>query len=416
MTNPKFKFNKKEINQRTADGFLIIYYRHSFRIFDHPYANLKLCQPSLDVISQFQYINSQLTVPTNAAIVLTSTITNINGLSPVLEFVKKNNIKKLFFFIDDVVRLYHPLSSGVMDSSVLEKYSNDVIAGELEVIKFIANTINIDVEIYHNEANATILSKKYNINLKYFDCFSVRWAEHIANTNKSTFNVDIKYAVSCFNLRPEIYRSCIASLLCTHNNALVTLNHRYTVDSLKNNQELSLDQFTPLIKENIILNYNNILFNNTPLTLDIAFKENVYNEMFTDHQSINLEDTIVPTKHSFVNLVTETRFCSPMPNIGEKTLKPIAAFRPFIIMAAPKTLKLVKQLGFKTFDCWWDESYDEILNHHERFEAIYNLTLYILNKDKKELSELLQDMSEVLHHNYNNLKNIKNNMFNVDLT
>jgi hypothetical protein len=414
MKNRKFKFNKKELNYHTDDGFLIIYYKNSFRVFDRPYTGLNLQQPGQDMVSLFRYISSTLNISNDSAIVLLNAVIYTDGLTPILNFINNNKIKKLFFFIDDVFRLYHPLSSGVMDSSVLEKYPNDVTAGEIEVINFIVNSCNVEFEIYHTEANATILSKKYNLNLRYFDCYSIRWSGMYPRVCQPTFEFD--YALSCFNLRPEIYRSYIASLLYTHPNVLITLNHRYTTDVLKNNYGLPLDLFSETIKETIISNYYNIIANNIKLTLDIPFRENVYNEMFTDHRSIDLDDTLTFTKNSFVNLITETRFCSPMPSIGEKTLKPIAACRPFIIMAAPKTLKLLKELGFKTFDRWWDESYDNMTDHHQRFEAIYNLSLSILQKDKTELSNMLEDMKEVLIYNYNNLKNIKNNMFNIDLT
>lgn len=413
MRPQKFKFGVTSTTQHTPDGFFLINYKKIFRIFDLPYTSLKLHQPTSDVISLFEFIKKQVSADENSAVVLTSMMIYSDGLDPILSFIKSNNIKKLFLFIDDVVRLYHPTSSDAMDSSVLEKYPLEVTAGELDVIKFIQEHCNIDIEIYHNEANAGILSKKYNYNIKYFDCFSVRQGNHLAYSVPPAFSLDFNYTLSCFNLRPEVYRSCIAALLYPYSNALVTLNHRYTLDSLKSNQSLPLDLLSS--KDEILTNYSELLTNNDALSLDIPFKKDVYHEMFTDHQSIGLDSTLIPTRNSFVNLVTETRFCSPMPNIGEKTLKPIAVFRPFIIMAAPNTLQLVRSLGFKTFDRWWDESYDNILNHHERFEAIYNLTVSILKKDKEELTNMLQEMSDVLTHNYNNLKNIKNNMFNVDL-
>jgi hypothetical protein len=103
-----------------------------------------------------------------------------------------------------------------------------------------------------------------------------------------------------------------------------------------------------------------------------------------------------------------------MPNIGEKTLNPISVYRPFILMAAPHTLKLLQDLGFKTFDRWWDESYDSILDHNKRFEAIYYLVETILEKDISELTQILTEMSEVLEHNQKNMLQLNKKMFEIN--
>ena len=60
----------------------------------------------------------------------------------------------------------------------------------------------------------------------------------------------------------------------------------------------------------------------------------------------------------FLNIVTETLFNSESIFISEKTYKPIYLCQPFIIFGNPHTLKKLKQLGYKTFDKWIDESYD----------------------------------------------------------
>ena len=43
----------------------------------------------------------------------------------------------------------------------------------------------------------------------------------------------------------------------------------------------------------------------------------------------------------------------------EKIWKPILAGIPFVCIATQNFLKRVRDLGFKTYDTVWDESYDE---------------------------------------------------------
>jgi hypothetical protein len=112
--------------------------------------------------------------------------------------------------------------------------------------------------------------------------------------------------------------------------------------------------------------------------------------------------------NSFVNIVTETRYDTPFQFISEKTLKPIISKRPFILLSSPGTLALLKSFGFKTFDQWWDESYDQEKDHYKRFKMVYELTQDILSKDKETLEKYLEEMQEILDYNYNHVKNIPN--------
>ena len=43
---------------------------------------------------------------------------------------------------------------------------------------------------------------------------------------------------------------------------------------------------------------------------------------------------------------------------------------PIIQFAPYKTLEVMKQYGFKTFDKWWDESYDDEPDDWKRLEMI----------------------------------------------
>jgi len=410
MSKRKFKFKSDIPGTKipTDTGWMVLYHNFTFFKFKKPYKLLISSKGYNENYGLISFFKSSLNFndANSAIIILSITFDTLILLSPILDYIKNNNIKKIYFFIDDVVRLYHPQATGVIDSSVLERFPGEVSAGELDIIQHIINKCKIDYEIYHDEANAKLLEEKYNYKIKYFDCVLAR-----GHGDVYILTYNFNYKVSCFNLRHEIYRSCISALLYNIPDVLLTLNHRYKLPTLIANQELPLNKFSPNIKEKILTGYADILNNEIELSWDIPAQKNNFDNMFIEHR--DLKNNEQPIQDSFVKLVTETRFCSPMPNIGEKTIKPISVYRPFIIMAAPKTLKLIKALGFKTFDRWWDESYDDILDHNKRFEAIYQLILSILEKDKAELEIMLHEMTDVLIHNFNNIKHMRSHMFDI---
>jgi len=68
----------------------------------------------------------------------------------------------------------------------------------------------------------------------------------------------------------------------------------------------------------------------------------------------------------FVDIVTESRYAQPTGNYSEKVYQPMFHKKPFVLVAPPHTLRYLKEQGFKTFDKFWDESYDKEENHQER--------------------------------------------------
>lgn len=105
----------------------------------------------------------------------------------------------------------------------------------------------------------------------------------------------------------------------------------------------------------------------------------------------------------FVNIVTETLFDVDNIFLSEKIYKPIYLCQPFIVFGNPYTLKKLKQLGYKTFDKWWDESYDNEIDVHKRFIKIVNILEKISEWDMDMCFEIKKEMQEVLIHNYKNM-------------
>jgi len=77
--------------------------------------------------------------------------------------------------------------------------------------------------------------------------------------------------------------------------------------------------------------------------------------------------------------------------------------KPFILVAPPFTLKYLREQGFQTFSDFWDESYDECVDHERRMWMIFNLIDEIENTPIDDLRELYKAMQPVLQHNYERL-------------
>jgi hypothetical protein len=126
---------------------------------------------------------------------------------------------------------------------------------------------------------------------------------------------------------------------------------------------------------------------------------------FEDTYSIEFAD---PELHqrAFLHVVTETIFDYPHNANGEKTVKPIACFRPFVLVCVPGALQELRDLGFKTFSNWWDESYDLMQDPTKRLYAVLNIVKYICSLEIADLKNMLDQMQPVLEHNYFHYYNV----------
>jgi len=108
---------------------------------------------------------------------------------------------------------------------------------------------------------------------------------------------------------------------------------------------------------------------------------------------------------TYFSVVSETNYYTTGSFIStrcltEKTLKPIAYGHPFIILGPPGTLRLVRQLGFKTFSPCINESYDEELDDIKRMLMIVDEIERLCKLEGDALSEFLVISAAICNHNY----------------
>lgn len=126
-------------------------------------------------------------------------------------------------------------------------------------------------------------------------------------------------------------------------------------------------------------------------------------------------------ENSYCNLVLETFFDADGSDgtfLTEKTFKPIRHGQPFVIFGTPKSLEVLRNLGYRTYDLWIDNNYDNEYNNTERFvklistvnklskldlhqwyqqlaeDARYNQELFVSNK-RDRLERLAQDLDAI---------------------
>jgi len=131
------------------------------------------------------------------------------------------------------------------------------------------------------------------------------------------------------------------------------------------------------------------------------FDETVYQHSF--NYKCNRWMNIPLYQSSFLNVAAETMFHYPGTFLTEKSFLGILSKRPFVMLGPKNNLSELKSYGFKTFDAWWDESYDEIECDSERLKAVFSIVYEISQKSLVEIVCLAKEMTNVLEYNFNYL-------------
>jgi hypothetical protein len=143
--------------------------------------------------------------------------------------------------------------------------------------------------------------------------------------------------------------------------------------------------------------YQKKYINGINSNLYINVKSNTVNKSF----DIDTDDFT----NSFCHIVTERIFYEDRIHLTEKIFRPIVCCRPFILVSSPNALQYLKNYGFKTFNDYWSEDYDNIHDHNSRLDAILDIIQYIGSLNNKQILEMLNSMKEVLIFNRNHFYN-----------
>ena len=84
---------------------------------------------------------------------------------------------------------------------------------------------------------------------------------------------------------------------------------------------------------------------------------------------------------SYYNIVAESNHEGSHFFPTEKIWRPILSGIPFVCISTQNFLKRIRDLGFRTYNTVWDESYDSIKNSQQRLEAVTKLCIELENFD-----------------------------------
>ena len=305
------------------------------------------------------------------------------------------------------------------DSKIWNK--EEVITDIIKESIISQNIINIDLNMEGPSCKNTQIDEILNNISKKFNIPSKRFVINTANQIPSSQYTEIRYVndilsgakkkaisyIPTYSTLDKIFgifigrsnwqRLGLASYLWNNykNNSIVTFHYDNNIEYHKSN--LGLDEFChkfPNDMDNIF-----IFLKELPLVYD----EVSYPILWSD----NAYDLDELYKNIFCEIVCETYFSGKTFFISEKTYRCILNKRPFIIQGPTWFLKNLKKLGFKTFDKWWDEGYDEDPSD-ARYETLKRNINWIGSQGEQTINGWYEEMQPILTHNYNVLCNLTN--------
>lgn len=137
--------------------------------------------------------------------------------------------------------------------------------------------------------------------------------------------------------------------------------------------------------------FTNLLPTATPMILDDV----------VDYNNASASITNGKFSHSALwHVVTETIYYEEKLHLTEKIFKPIVLKRPFILVGSVGNLAYFKNYGFKTFDRWIDESYDDEPDPDIRMLMITNEIKKLCSLPHHELLQMYEEMKPTLEYNH----------------
>lgn len=328
----------------------------------------------------------------------------INDVDLVTE-LKKNPIH--FYLFEPVIfNIKNDPYNLTYYSEFINSKNKKLHAVELDYLEEFAKKINANVIVHTCDYNINrYFRKKYkHLNLMVDDLF--------IKTNSKPFygkksRKNIKKHFWAANVRYAPHRHLIMNYLANKDGNYSWYFNSDIRDLVKTHEWIESEKLPW-----DTLHKNNELLNKSKFVIDV------------DVPKISIVDYSVPATPSmngfsrenkfiesfnecFCAIINETRFAQPTGNFSEKTFGAMMTYTPFIVAAPPYTLEYLKDLGFKTFNEFWDESYDLEENHTDRLVKIYNLIDYINSLSMKECKKMYKSMKSTLNFNFDILNHNK---------
>lgn len=283
---------------------------------------------------------------------------------------------------------------------------------ELDSLHDISEQFDLNLTVYLCEYGIDSIKQNYpKLHLVTFDLF-IRW---LRLDGTLTGGTEIRKKFFCGNWRYTLHRNLIMSYI-SDLDGNYTWYYRAGLKFLAKYPCFDFDRLDKQLYKKLRAGIDRI--NSTDLSLGGNYdKVEVTNLSYSHYPKIstatdiNLNNRDLFSKsieECFCMIVTESRFFQPLANFSEKTLNAALFLKPFVVAAPPKTLEYLRELGFRTFDRWWDESYDQEKDHQKRMIMLFSVIDSINSMDIETLKNIYLDMRAVLQHNKNTLLKLYN--------
>ena len=239
--------------------------------------------------------------------------------------------------------------------------------------------------------NALETHPLYNIEYRALNGFLGQWDKYDL-TSSGIWNKTKIFGA--FYGRPTANRIGIASHLFFNYKDLSEIRLATSIDSLDNRALYELDKLFEYDPQSV--------FKFSKMINEFSFQGIEYTPMghlFNYASSLHkVYENILVDVISEPNIKGNTFFPT------EKVVRPILLKKPFIAMTSKNYLDYLHQMGFYTFNEFWDEDYDGFESNN-RYLKILKLLDQLASKTLEELNQMYCSMKYQLDHNYDLLVN-----------
>jgi hypothetical protein len=231
-------------------------------------------------------------------------------------------------------------------------------------------------------------------------------------TFKNSYNGDYKKKFLNLNRRWRLHRPALVSFL----KSLNLLDYGYVSLGRSENQRSWGNIFPWLLshykKDDFFFN---LLNSNKDEILSLPDLYIDTDDLLTNRVELtNSLDYFYQT--SMFSIVSETNFYTepgwePGRFFSEKIFKPMAHKHPFILVSVPNSLHLLREIGYKTYSSWIDESYDNEIDDNLRMKKILNEIKRLCHLTESEVKDFVLGTRSIAEHNFKKLLLSKLNIY-----
>jgi hypothetical protein len=338
-------------------------------------------------------------------------------------------------FIDElIVKLQEYLSKSKTNIIILQSSGEGFNPYFLKVFNFLVSNLlkktNLTLDNFYLVTGTQPIIQNYNLYLEHVKKYNFlpidvqfeniwEWAlaRHI-NSHPSFFenlNNEIKLKPKkflCLNNTPKLHRLYLIAKIIENNLLDKSFCSLLSIGGSIENRILNLrNEFSlyfPHRSSEIVDQLKNNL-NLFPLYLDGDPNRMARLDILYDKHYI---------ENSYFSVITETIFFDDGLKrreneievydsyvFSEKTFKAIQGKHPFILVGKSGSLQVLKDMGYKTFHPFIDESYDKISDNQKRLDVITEEIKRLCSLSDNEYIDWLVKITPIVKHNFEILKN-----------